>query len=403
MPFDQDVQMGEPLWEEDNSTRRSLDNIRKYIQQNYHEPLSIGQLAQMANISPKYFVDLFKKTYGQSAMDFVTDLRINRAKRYLQESDERLRDIAVKVGYRDEFYFSRKFKKEVGVSPSEYMKQTKHRIAASTSAITGYLLALGIVPTAAPLDPKWTSYYYNAYRTRITSPLKLSDPYTSKKFEINLNKVSQARPDTIIGTDQLSYSDQEKLMDIAPSFFVPTVVDWKEQFRQIAGFLSRKEKADKWIEQYEERVRLARHQMSQVIKVGDNIIVLRIYGDGIYLYWNRGFEDVLHCDLGIELQRNAVQGRTQITIDDLTTLRPDRMLIMICPEETSRTYWLRLQHTKEWNELEAVKHRNVYTISSDPWTEYSATAISRMLDETLLLFTGNCPNVIQDNVHGDLS
>lgn len=386
MPFDQ---------------RTNLDHIRNYMQHNYHEPLSIGQLAQMANISPKYFVDLFKKNYGQSAMDFVTDLRISRAKRYLQESDERLRDIALKVGYRDEFYFSRKFKKEVGVSPSEYVKQSKYRVASSTTAITGYLLALGIVPMAAPLDPKWTAYYYNAYRSSIAFPLKLSDPYTSKKFEVNLNKLSQARPDKIIGTDELSYWDQEKLMDIAPSFFVPVEKDWKEQLRQIAKFLSRTEEAEQWIEQYEYRVGLAKEHMSQVIQVDDRILVLRIYGEEIYTYWNRGFEEVLHCDLGLELQGNAVQGRTQITIGDLSNLRPNRILMMICPEETSRAYWLRLQYTKEWNELEAVKHRNVYMISSDPWTEYSATAISRMLDETLLLFTGNCPNVIQDNVHGD--
>ncbi len=49
--------------------KANLAKIREYMDQHYNESLSIRQLAQMANISPKYFVDLFKKTYGQSAMD----------------------------------------------------------------------------------------------------------------------------------------------------------------------------------------------------------------------------------------------------------------------------------------------------------------------------------------------
>ncbi|MNW50535.1 HTH-type transcriptional activator Btr [compost metagenome] len=400
MLIDQDMFTDESLKEPGGSTRSSLDRIREYMEQNFNEQLSIGQLAQMANITPKYFVDLFKKTYGQSAMDFVTDLRINRAKRYLIESEEKLRDIALKVGYKDEFYFSRKFKKEVGVSPSEYIKKSKRRVAASAPGIIGHLLALGIVPMAAPLDPKWTAYYYNAYHTVIKTPLKLTDPYTTRKFEVNLVKLSQARPDAIIGTMQLSQTEQKKLSDIAPSYFVPTEqVGWREQLRTIAQFLGKEEQAKKWIEEYEKRAVIARLQIRNAIE-GDKVIVLRIFGEGIYIYWNRGFEDVLHQDLMIEPQFRTPPGRTRISLDELSLLDPDRILFMICPEASSRAYWLGLQHSPEWNGLRAVRSRRVHTIQSEPWVEYSATAIARMLDEAQLLFTGNCPNAFQDKVHG---
>jgi ABC-type Fe3+-hydroxamate transport system substrate-binding protein len=73
----------------------------------------------------------------------------------------------------------------------------------------------------------------------------------------------------------------------------------------------------------------------------------------------------------------------------------------VCPETTSRAYWLALQHSAAWRQLKAVRSRQVYLISSDPWFEYSAVAIIRMLDEALLLFTGNCPKAFQDNVHGN--
>lgn len=399
MLIDQDMFTDESLTEPGDSTRSSLDRVREYMEQNFNEQLSIGQLAQMANITPKYFVDLFKKTYGQSAMDFVTDLRINRAKRYLMESEEKLRDIALKVGYKDEFYFSRKFKKEVGVSPSEYTKKSKRRVAASAPGIMGHLLALDIVPMAAPLDPKWTAYYYNAYHTVIKTHLKLTDPYTTRKFEDNLAKLSQARPDAIIGTMQLSQSEQKKLSNIAPSYFVPAEqAGWREQLREIAQFLNKEEHAKKWIDEYEKRVALARLQIRNALE-DDKIIVLRIFGDGIYTYWNRGFEDVLHEDLRIEPQLRTL-GRTKISLDELTLLDLDRILFMICPEASSRAYWLGLQYAPEWNGLRAVRNRRVHMIQSDPWTEYSATAIARMLNEAQLLFTGNCPNAFQDGVHG---
>ncbi|EBC6980657.1 AraC family transcriptional regulator, partial [Salmonella enterica] len=202
----------------------------------YDEPLSIADLAHKANISAKYFVDLFKKTYGQSAMEYLTDLRINRAKRYLKETGYKLREIALRVGYSDEYYFSRKFKKEVGVSPSDYAKNARKRIATCSSSIIGQLLALNVMPVAAPIDPKWTAYYYNAHRTEIQSHLRLTDPYTSLRFEANVERLIHIRPDAVVGTDQISDQDQAKLAEIAPCCFVPKYhLDWRAQLRMIAA------------------------------------------------------------------------------------------------------------------------------------------------------------------------
>ncbi|MCP3773795.1 AraC family transcriptional regulator [Paenibacillus sp. MZ04-78.2] len=383
------------------SSKKSLIEIREFMNEHYNEPLSIGQLAQMANITPKYFVDLFKKTYGQSAMDYLTDLRINRAKRYLMESEERLREIAQKVGYRDEFYFSRKFKKEVGVSPSDYVKKAKRQIAACSSSVTGQLLALNIMPAAAPLDAKWTPYYYNAYKERIKRPLKLTAPYTSWSFEENLGTLAQARPDAIIGTDRLGEDEKRKLEDIAPSFFVSTERDgWREQLRQIARFLEQEDKAEQWIAAYERRAELARARLGEAL--GDErILVLRIFGQGLHTYCNRGMEDVLCGDLKLKLiYREEPSGHRPLTMERLAELNPDRLLLLVYPEAASRAYWLALQHSAAWRQLKAVRNGQVRLISSDPWFEYSAVSVARMLDEAQLLFTGNCPNSLQDSVHG---
>lgn len=387
---------------DERKPKKELSEIKQYMEEHFHEPLSIGQLAEMANISPKYFVDLFKKNFGQSAMKYLSELRINEAKRYLLSAGEqlRLRDIALKVGYSDEFYFSRKFKKEVGVSPSDYIKKARQRIAACSPEIIGLLLALDIVPVAAPLDPKWTAYYYNAYRTTIAAPLQLPDPYNPRIFEANLEKLAGLRPDAIIGTEQLERSEQDRLSSIAATCFVPVEhCGWREQLRVLARFLEREEKAEEWIMHHERKVKAARTEIERTLGQ-DKIMVLRIYGDHIHTYWNRGIDEVLYEDLKIQPAGPARSPSNPLTLEQLAEINPERLLVVVCAESASRTYWLSLQHSAEWRQLQAVKNGQLHPIPSDPWFEYSAVAVSRMLDEALLMFTGKCPNGLQDAVHG---
>ncbi|MHA7578958.1 AraC family transcriptional regulator [Paenibacillus vandeheii] len=383
------------------SPKTDLAKVKRYMDEHYDEPLSIADLAHKANISAKYFVDLFKKTYGQSAMEYLTDLRINRAKRYLKETGYKLREIALRVGYSDEYYFSRKFKKEVGVSPSDYAKNARKRIATCSSSIIGQLLALNVMPVAAPIDPKWTAYYYNAHRTEIQSHLRLTDPYTSLRFEANVERLIHIRPDAVVGTDQISDQDQAKLAEIAPCCFVPKYhLDWRAQLRMIAAFLEREEQAEQWISVYNQRVEKARNSVQQ--KVGrEKVIVVRVYGQHLYLYRNPGIEEVLYNN-GLQLETYPdVQTNTPLTLEQLATLNPDRILVMVCPEAASRAYWLSLQHSPVWRQLKAVRQYQIHLITGDPWFDYSAVGVMRMLDEALLIFTGYCPNVYLDNVHGD--
>lgn len=384
------------------SRKTDLNVIKEFMDQHYDEPLSIAQLAKMANISPKYFVDLFKKTYGISAMDYLTSVRINHAKRYLAESEARLRDIALKVGYKDEFYFSRKFKKEVGVSPSDFAKDARRHIAACSSSAIGQLLALDIVPAAAPLDPKWTPHYYYALRTKIRFHLHLTAPYDQVPFEVNLGKLVQARPDAIIGTDQLTSMEIAKMNEIAPSLIVAAQDHWRDQLQRIGRFLNREDKAGQWIRRYEQRVQSAREQIGKALGQQDKILTLRIYGRSIHNYKNRGMEEVLFRDLQLQsASPGGVPAGSPLTLEQLAELAPDRILVLVCPEASSRAFWLALQHSPEWRKLAAVKNRHVYPIASDPWCEYSAVAVTRMLDEALLLFTGNCPNGFQDYSYGE--
>ncbi|MFK7691504.1 AraC family transcriptional regulator [Paenibacillus sp. HJGM_3] len=107
-------------------TTAAIELTQEYMVQHYQEPLTLEQLAQLAGLSVSHYSRLFKKYIGYSPIDFLTHLRMDRAKELLVLSDYRLKSIANSVGYVDEFYFSRIFKKVVGLSPREYAK--KHRV-----------------------------------------------------------------------------------------------------------------------------------------------------------------------------------------------------------------------------------------------------------------------------------
>lgn len=376
---------------------RDLSAVRSYMERHYDQPITVGQLANIAGLSRNYFVDLFSKTYGQGAIGYLNDLRIAQAKRYLAEGGYRLKEIARLVGYSDEFYFSRKFKKEVGVSPSAYGNKPVRKWAACSPSIMGQLLPLGIMPFAAPLDPKWTPYYYNEYKESVAHHM----PFGSEIRESELAKLARMHPDGIIGYQQMAEERKNGLQELAPSLFVNELDPWQIQLRQIADFAGAEEKAEIWIRRHEEKLEQARKGLSGR-KSRESFLVLRVYRKELYAYCNRSIRELLYGDLGLP---QAFEGggvyNIPLTVKQLAAINPDRLLVLMCPEAESRMHWLALQHQREWKGLASVASGRMHPIPSDPWCQYSASAIDRMLDELQLLVTGFCPNEMMDLGHGE--
>ncbi|WP_454193324.1 helix-turn-helix domain-containing protein [Paenibacillus sp. Marseille-Q7038] len=101
-------------------TDSALQLTKDYIDRHYNESLALDKLCRMAGLSLKYYSELFKKHYGVSVTEYIATVRMEHAKRFMMDPELKLREIAHLVGYPDEFYFSRKFKKMMGVSPSAY-------------------------------------------------------------------------------------------------------------------------------------------------------------------------------------------------------------------------------------------------------------------------------------------
>lgn len=361
-------------------SRAAMDRTRSYMASHYTESITIEQLARMAEISPKYYVSLFKKTYGKTAIDFLTEVRVNRAKQLMLQEGVRLKDIAYQVGYNDEFYFSRMFKKEVGVSPTVYLKNRRQKIVAYSATVLGQLLALKIMPYAAPLHPKWTSYYYTRYRHDI--PLHLSGYRFNEDWEANVDVLEKAQMDCIISTDQLQPLEKERLTRLAPVHVVPLYEHhWRDQLMAIAGIVGASDEASMWLDRYNHKLQLVRERLHEVLQ-GETVLIVSLLNDRFFLFPSIGMRDVF-TDLALEAPTGAAAyGSNQcISLEELTQLDADYILLNIRHESVTLNHWEHLRTTEAWQDVKAVRRGRVYQISSDPWREYSAHAIERMVQE----------------------
>ena len=82
----------------------------------------MSYLADKVAISPNYLHTLFKNKTGQTLLDYITNRRIDAAKRLLEDPYNRIYEISEKVGYKSTNYFTTIFKNIVGMTPSEYRK-----------------------------------------------------------------------------------------------------------------------------------------------------------------------------------------------------------------------------------------------------------------------------------------
>ena len=104
----------------------SIDIVKKakeFIQLNYAKDIDLNEVAAYLQISPYYFSKLFKKRTGKNFIEYLTQVRMEHAKNLLKNSTKSMKEICIDIGYSDANYFSRTFKKNIGISPTEYKKE----------------------------------------------------------------------------------------------------------------------------------------------------------------------------------------------------------------------------------------------------------------------------------------
>lgn len=100
----------------------TIQQIKVYISEHSHEDISLDAIGKRVGLSPFYISKMFKDQLGINYIDFLTECRIEKAKKLMGDPEKSLKEITFEVGYHDPNYFSKVFKKMVDVTPKEYRK-----------------------------------------------------------------------------------------------------------------------------------------------------------------------------------------------------------------------------------------------------------------------------------------
>lgn len=116
--------MDAAAWDVANNREKQSNGIvakaKAYINVNFKKEISLDDVSREVDISPYYFSKVFKEETGENFIEYVTAVRMEKAKELLESSTLSMKEICAEVGYADPNYFSRTFKKNVGLTPTEY-------------------------------------------------------------------------------------------------------------------------------------------------------------------------------------------------------------------------------------------------------------------------------------------
>lgn len=114
-----------PMDQRSTDRRSNIDSAIDYMQDHLNVNLRLQDFAREAGLSVSHFSERFRQQTGQSPMAFFIHMRMRLACRLLDLSDQPVKTVAAEIGYRDPYYFSRIFKKSMGISPDRYREIKK--------------------------------------------------------------------------------------------------------------------------------------------------------------------------------------------------------------------------------------------------------------------------------------
>lgn len=119
------AELGSEVWQKEDPGRKKavqkLEIVLTYIEENYDQPLTLGELADLLQITPQYLCQLFKQVLSCRPFQYIQNFRINKSKSLLLEDSTRaVADIAQNCGFENISYFNQLFRKVTGMSPTGF-------------------------------------------------------------------------------------------------------------------------------------------------------------------------------------------------------------------------------------------------------------------------------------------
>ena len=109
------------VWTHNKRMKRVLEHIHSHISDN----VGVEELAEVASVSKPYFIKLFKQEFGTSPVQYINNKKVERAQLLLFTSDKAVKEMAYTLGFSDQNYFIRLFRKVTGITPQEYRRKIR--------------------------------------------------------------------------------------------------------------------------------------------------------------------------------------------------------------------------------------------------------------------------------------
>lgn len=108
---------------------KDISVVKHFIDRNYHDPITLDQLAEISHMNKYYLAHSFKKSIGVSPIEYLNEIRIRKSMHLLESTDHPIAFIASLTGFSSPSYFSQAFKRIMKFSPQEYRKSKKEDLS----------------------------------------------------------------------------------------------------------------------------------------------------------------------------------------------------------------------------------------------------------------------------------
>ncbi|SFF14800.1 ABC-type Fe3+-hydroxamate transport system, substrate-binding protein [Paenibacillus algorifonticola] len=362
----------------ESSVRRAMELSIAHIKQNYREELTVDKLAEQANMVRWRYSRLFKELTGEIPLHYLNAVRVEQAKKLLASTDDRLFNIAQSVGYSNEYYFSRRFKQSVGLTPGQYRRHQRENIRVFAPFIEDYVLALGIRPIMQFSHDDWGRQEY----------LGLDDVPEFNVVSDSEAALSDFAPEFIMLDSGIERWGMDRLTSLAPSIHLTYKgEEWRSTLYSIADLLGRVAEVRPVIADYENKATAAKAKLSRSIK-RQTVACLRLSAQSILLYGgpDNGYTGpVLYRDLGLtphSLVEKLAKGKrfVELSMAELVLLDADHLFITI---DTISGRQIELLQSPLWRSLPAVRNGSVYEVDFLSWMNYGVLSHHRKIDDVL--------------------
>ncbi|WP_366295228.1 AraC family transcriptional regulator [Paenibacillus sp. AN1007] len=369
------------------SQESGLASTIQYIDEHYSEEISVQKLAAMAGIRSAAYTTMFRRRTGHKPLDYVNHVRIQHAKEWLRTTDDPLRDIAGRVGFKDEYYFSRRFRQITGLSPRQYDRSIQQQ-----TLVQDWLGHDVLIPS----NPERVIYLgHTSGDLQVLGIRLLEDQRAEAVTTINVERAARLEPDLIIvdSGDQHLY---EQLSCIAPTLAYNSHASLTERVTRAGSWFGRQLQVKRWLSLYEKRTVRMWEKIGRVIQQGETASVLTYHrGERLFVMGNIGLAPFLYHPLGFrpvhKVQEALEAGRAykEISAETVQEYAGDHLFLMLPQEPAARQATDTLIQSPAWRTLAAVKRGRVYHLDELLWNSGDAQTCDRLLDRLPELLVGH--------------